>query len=266
VTLTHLLVSFLAAGVVAIIAWRVRSLDRSGALAATVLGGAITASTGWEGGAILIAFFVSSSLLSRTTSRLRPEQGRNVKRGSRRDAKQVLANGGVALVCAMAWSVWETDWLLGAFAASLATAAADTWATEIGAFSKSRPRLITTLKPVARGVSGAMSLLGTAATVAGAAFIAIAAVMLLGELNAGSLQVFFAISAAGVIGSLADSVLGATIQIHYHCPTCDELTERTIHRCGTPATYARGSALFTNDTVNLTAIVVGALTGALLLA
>lgn len=263
-TLTHLLLSFLAAGIVSAIAWRVRSLDRSGAIAATLLGGTITAAAGWEGGAILIAFFVSSSLLSRVTSRLRPKQGENVARGSNRDAKQVFANGGVSLLCAVAWGIWNTDWLLAAFAASLATAAADTWATEVGAFSKSRPRLITTLKPVERGVSGAISLLGTAATFSGAVGVAVVSVALLDVDSIGALHLFIAIAAAGILGSLADSMLGATIQIHFSCPKCDELTERRIHRCGTRTVYARGLSFFTNDTVNLTAVVGGALAGALL--
>jgi uncharacterized protein (TIGR00297 family) len=264
VTLLHLVLSFMAAGSVAGLAWRARSLNRSGAVAATILGGTITATAGWATGTVLIAFFVTSSLLSRFTGRFRPNQGRNVARGSNRDALQVFANGGVALLCALAWALWREDWLLGAFAGSLATAAADTWATEIGAFSTTRPRLITSLKPVERGVSGAISLLGTGATIAGAVVIAATSALLL-DFQLDSNRTLFAIAAAGIAGSLTDSLLGATIQVHYSCPRCNELTERTLHRCGTPTIHARGLAPVTNDTVNITAIAAGALIAAVLI-
>src|SRR5258705_3442951 len=99
----------------------------------------------------MLAFFISSSLLS-------------TKKTSR-NHRQVLANGGVAALAALAGSRI-------AFAGALAAAAADTWASEIGRHSRTLPRLITNGKPVPAGTDGGMTLLGTAGGFAGAVFMA----------------------------------------------------------------------------------------------
>ena len=120
-----------------------RWLTPDGLVAAGAVGGAVVWGLGWRGLAGLAAFFVSGSLLTQLAER----------RGPRRSARQVLANGGVAALGALAGS-----WTLAAGA--LAAAAADTWATEIGAFSPIAPRLVTTGQRVTRGTSGGSTGLG----------------------------------------------------------------------------------------------------------
>ena len=138
--------------------------------------------------ALLLAFFVSASLWSRAG-----EGGRG------RNARQVIANGGIAALAALAGS-WT------AFAGALAAANADTWATEIGAHSRTPPRLISSGKPVPAGTDGGITLLGTAGGVAGALFIAgLARVLVPGSF-------LLAVAAAGIAGMLLDSLLGATLQ------------------------------------------------------
>jgi len=134
---------------------------------------------------VLLAFFVSSSLLSKKTS-------------PPRNHRQVLANGGVAAVAALAGS-WA--WFGGAIAA----AAADTWATEIGGHSPTPPRLMTNGIHVPPGTDGGMTLLGTTGGIAGAGFVA-GLSYVLGQRSAS------AIAIAGVAGMLVDSLLGATVQ------------------------------------------------------
>src|SRR5262249_36104267 len=95
-----------------------------------------------------------------------------------------------------------------AYAASVATAAADTCSSEVGKAYGRRTFLITTLRPVPPGTEGAISAEGTAAGLLGAA--AIAAVGLAVGLYspaAGSL-----VAAAGLLGSLAESVLGTVAE------------------------------------------------------
>ena len=109
-----------------------------------------------------------------------------------------MANGGIAALAALAGN-WA--W----FAGALATANADTWATEIGSRSPTLPRLVTTGARVPPGTDGGMTLLGTAGGIAGAAFLAGLSLLLVGR---GALT----IAAAGVLGMLLDSLLGATVQ------------------------------------------------------
>jgi uncharacterized protein (TIGR00297 family) len=66
---------------------------------------------------------------------------------------------------------------------------------------------------------------------------------------------------SGLAGSLADSLMGATIQAMYYCPTCKKETERRVHSCGTPTLPLRGIPWFDNDVVNFIATLFGALVG-----
>jgi uncharacterized protein (TIGR00297 family) len=173
----------------------VKWLTAAGAAAALVVGTATVWGMGWRGLLLLLAFFVSGSLLT--------------KGGGRRNARQVTANGGVAALAALL-GVWP------AFAGALAAAAADTWATEIGAYSPTPPRLITSGAPVPRGANGGITLLGTAGGVLGAGVMATVALLLEPRATGpGSAHPFWGalvIAGAGVLGMLIDSLLGATAQ------------------------------------------------------
>jgi uncharacterized protein (TIGR00297 family) len=162
----------------------VRGLTRRGAVAAVAVGLTTLWGFGWRGMVLLLAFFVLSTLLSR--------------RGTARNERQVIANGGIAALAALAG-----NWLW--FAGALAAANADTWATEIGSHSRTLPRLITSWARVSAGIDGGMTLLGTAGGIAGAGFIAGLAYVL------GQRSVLV-IAVAGIVGMLVDSLLGATVQ------------------------------------------------------
>ncbi len=161
--------------------------------------------------------------------------------------------------CSSQASVWP--WV--GFAGALAAANADTWATELGVLSRSAPRSIRNGQKVEPGTSGGVSLLGMAAAAGGALLIALLAVVCwMGQILAvpGNWQVWLAgITLAGLAGSSADSLLGATIQAIYWCPACEKETERhPLHTCGTATTLMRGWAWLDNDWVNTACTAVGA--------
>jgi uncharacterized membrane protein len=149
---------------------------------------------------------------------------------------------------------------------------ADTWATELGILSRFSPRLITTGQPVAPGTSGAVSRMGTLASIAGALLIGTVATILtqfqslIGS-HAWSLE---AVSypllavAGGVSGSFVDSLLGASVQGIYYCDRCGKATESPVHRCGQATRLVRGWPWLNNDVVNLLSSLVGGLISALL--
>ena len=169
-------------------------LTRRGAAAALAVGLATVYGFGWRGLLLLLAFFVSGSLLSKSTTR---------------NERQVLANGGLAALAALAGS-WA------GFAGAIAAATADTWASEIGRHTRTPPRLITTGRPVPPGTDGGITLLGTAGGVVGAGLIAALAVLLeprdIGPGSAHLASIAPIVAAAGITGMLLDSVLGATVQ------------------------------------------------------
>lgn len=255
------ILSFAASFAIAGFARWARALNHTGFLAAGFVGGIITAAGGWEWGAVLLAFFVSSSMLSKIADRLQPDHATNVARGSERDLFQVVANGGIAALCALVTIADDNARWFVIFAASLAVANADTWATEIGSLSKRPPRLVTTGRTVTPGTSGAITAIGTAGTLVGAIVIAAVAALLAPEEITGSASLIFSIAVAGLVGSLLDSLLGATAQLQLYCPQCEEVTETQMHRCGTPTVYLRGAEALTNDAVNIISILAGAFVG-----
>lgn len=215
-----------------------RWLTRHGLIAACAVGAGTTWGLGWGGLALLAAFFLSGSLLTQLAER----------RGPRRTARQVLANGGVAAVAAL-FGAWT------AAAGAIAAAAADTWATEIGAFSPFSPRLITSGRRVTRGTSGGITALGTLGGVAGALGIAWLAHVLAPRGIAAGLST---LTGAGVAGMLADSLLGATLQGKYRCPACEARFERGNTVCHEPVVLTGGWRWLDNDGVNLAATLCGA--------
>ena len=247
------------AAVISAAARRARALSPGGAVAATLAGGAVFAGAGTRGGATLVAFFLSSTVLGRLPAGAAIEQ----RRGNERDAVQVFANGGVAALLALA-SLRGTQRsrspLLAGFGGATAAAAADTWATEIGSRSRQRPRSIATLRHAAPGVSGGVTPAGLAASAAGATFIAGVSACDFYESPTCILLRAFPVAFGGIIGSLADSVLGATVQEVRFCDHCGLESEHHVHHCGAQTRHIRGMSWCNNDTVNATATAVGAVT------
>jgi len=68
----------------------------------------------------------------------------------------------------------------------------------------------------------------------------------------------------GVAGATIDSLLGATLQELRRCDACERLCEIDPHGCGAPTRRVRGIAGFSNDAVNLSATLAGALVAAAL--
>ncbi len=241
-------------------AWRARALTASGAAAAAFVGLAHFGFAGGRGASALLLFFVSSTALSRLGKKRK--DALDYEKGGERDAGQVLANGGVAALCALLlpFAPGPTFLPLAAMLGALAAANADTWATEIGSLAKHPPRLITTLRPAPTGSSGAISLPGTLAALAGAALLGAASLL---WPEAGAWRGVLAVTLGGFAGSLLDSLFGATLQVQYRCPACGRLTEKREH-CGQATERARGLPWLNNDAVNTLATLGGAAAAALL--
>ena len=252
------LVGILLAGALAFSARAVRALSRGGAIAALIVGTAAVIA-GWTWAILLIVFFIVSSALSRFKHAAREARiGRIVEKGDERDAIQVFANGGVFALAAVAATVTgDAVWACAATGA-LAAATADTWATEVGTLAGGLPRSVVSLRPVPAGTSGAITVPGTLASIAGAAMITAVAYL------TGASAVPSAVFIGGLAGSLADSLVGATIQERRWCDGCSEATERRLHSCGATTRIVGGVPGARNDFVNVVCTLVGAVVAAVL--
>jgi uncharacterized protein (TIGR00297 family) len=258
--LIQLIVGLSLGILVGLLAWRLGSLSRSGALAAALTGGLTFGLGGFRWAVLLLAFFMTSSAWSRAFRRRKAGVEEKYAKGSRRDWGQVMANGGLGAVLAVLSAVLPGDaWPWLAFGGAMAAVNADTWATELGIFNPSPPRLITTGKTVERGTSGGVTPLGYLAALGGSALIGLLAALFSGDIPSATMTAI-AITLAGIAGSTFDSLLGATIQAIYFCPRCQKETERfPRHGCGTRTIHRRGWRWLDNDWVNASCSLVGAL-------
>lgn len=235
------------------VAWaakRLGALSRSGAWAAACVGALVFGCAGWQGAAVLFAFFLPSALLSRL-GRARKRALLDTGKHGARDAWQVLANGGIAALCLAGGALAHLPALMVAGAGAFAAASADTWGTEVGTLLRGSPRSILTLRPIAAGLSGGVTMGGTLAQAAGAALVG-------GVAAASGLALWWVVTAAGFCGAVLDSLLGASLQLLRYCPRCERTCETDPHHCGTPTRAVRGLRWIENDAVNALATAGGA--------
>lgn len=293
-TLPRLIVGLVFSMLIGITAYRRGSLSRSGVAGTVLVGTLVVGFGGWVAGILLVAFFVSSTVLShyKQNSSSKRHAAEQFEKGGTRDLGQVLANGGVAALSAVGFLV--LGWIfqrsiepypralgdldtptymalltgnMAALVGSLATVNADTWATELGVLSRTPPRSIVTFQAVEPGASGGISRVGTLAALGGAGFIAFL-FWLLVVMSGGSTPLAISIAIAtligGFVGALFDSLLGATAQAMYFSERRHRLTEKAFEADGTPNQHERGLKWLNNDWVNFISSLVGALVSAVL--
>ena len=238
--------------------YRLGALSASGAMVASLVGGLIFGLGGIPWAALLLIFFISSSLLSRLYKRQKSSLDEKFDKGSRRDYGQVLANGGLGTLLVLGyWFFPDRGELWIAFAGSMAAVNADTWGTELGVLSPSSPRLITNGRAVSKGTSGAVTIVGYLASLAGALIVGIGAVLFTPTVP--GIMLVLIVILGGLAGATIDSLLGATVQGIFYCPHCAKDTEsHPQHRCGTETNHIRGWRWLNNDLVNFICSLVGA--------
>jgi uncharacterized membrane protein len=207
--------------------------------------------TGWSGGAVLAAFFVSSNLVSRVFP---PGPTPLDSKGERRDAWQVCANGGPAALAAII--PLETGVRLWLITTSLAAAAADTWATSVGTHSKGPTRLLGSGAVVPPGTSGGVTRAGSVAAALGAMVVSAT-----GALALGRTSLFAAGTLIGFSGMVLDAFAGSRWQGRFYCLQCNQPSERRLHRCGSVTQRRTGLSWLSNDGVNLLATTLALVAG-----
>ena len=212
------------------ITYKRKSLDIFGSAVMIIMGIIIIFSAGVNWLILIVLFLVLSLLATKYSKKYKSSLGQFE---GRRTTKNVISNGVVA--CFMAAFGGYYLPFVGGFIGAIATATSDTLASEIGVLD-SHPRLITTLQRVDPGTNGAVSVLGTAIGIVGAAIIGIAAYFL--GIVPNPISAIAVSVVSGTVGCFMDSILGALFE---------------------------NRGMITNEHVNLMATIVGAVVGILLI-
>ena len=207
-------------GALAIAGYSLRSVSFSGAVGGWFLGAILILGAGWPMYVALLAFFVLGTAATKLGYSRKAKLGLAQEGGGRRGFSHAFSNVGVAAICAVAVSrlsrvdddplTWMTlAYLMGI--ASLATAAADTTASEIGQLLGRRAFLPLTLRRVPVGTEGAISIEGTLAGLVGGCIVALAGILSMHyglDLDPGWIAVAL-VTASAFFGSYLESIAGS---------------------------------------------------------
>jgi len=210
-----LITSILIVGLIAA-SLRANILDKQGIIAAALLGLFVGFLGHWTWLLLLLCFLLSSHIATKWRFEEKTERGLNESADGHRGWVNVAANGGMpALVALLTFLVndWESG--LWMFAAAVAVATSDTWASEIGCLDH-RVRMITTLKPCEAGVNGGFSPNGQLAAAAGGLLIGasalVASLVMFSTSISDQIVVAGIVAGLGFLGCQIDSILGAVLE------------------------------------------------------
>lgn len=243
-----------------IFAYRMRVIDRFGAVAAIPMGFIILyfGSVLWF--LVLLIFFVTASLFTKYKYKQKQKMGLSEGNDGARGWKSVIANGGPAAAFAILYYLSHNNPVFTlSFTGSLSFALSDTVATEVGLLSKAKPRSILTGKEIDTGQSGGVTVRGEIAALTGSILIGTVSGLLLSEgILLQILVILPAAITAGTIATNIDSIFGATIQAKYRCINCKKCLEKRAIHCNVFTIQERGIPLIDNNVVNLLAAIIGA--------
>lgn len=210
-------------GVLALVAYFAKSVNVSGALGGWLLGAVLILGAGWPLYVALLAFFVIGTLTTKIGYQRKAKLGVAQEEGGRRGLSHAFSNVGVAAICAIAVSRLARSGFSPAGPAellpllmgvtALATAAADTTASEVGQLLGRRAFLPLTLKRVPVGTEGAISIEGTLAGAVGGLLVAAVSVFAVNRMWLDfvvfSWRVVLLIAACAFAGSYLESIAGS---------------------------------------------------------
>ncbi|KAK8595643.1 hypothetical protein V6N12_064157 [Hibiscus sabdariffa] len=266
------LIAVLISSLIAIRSYRRKSLDLSGALAGFLVM-SIHFAVGYRFGAMLLAFFFSSSKLTKVGEDKKRRVDADFKEGGQRNWIQVFSNSGIAAVLSVAignLTGWEDKCLeskdsvlitalIGGIIGHYSCCNGDTWSSELGVLSDDQPRLITTFKPVRRGTNGGVTKTGLLAALAAGTVVGLTFVLVgffttrcSDGMAMKQLLVIPLSAVAGLLGSLIDSLLGATLQFSGFC----SVRNKVVGKPGPTVRKISGLGFLDNNAVNLVSILL----------
>jgi uncharacterized protein (TIGR00297 family) len=188
-------------------AYRTKTIDASGVFAAVLFGIILITFAGVSWFLVVISFFILGSFFTKFRYTEKVFLGVEQSQSGRRGYTNTFANALVGVAGAILFGITGNESFVALFLGCIATAAADTLASEIGV-TGGVPYLITTLRPVPVGTNGGVTVLGEIACLFGATIIC--GLAFLTEVAPWNVCLISLV--AGVFGTNMDSLIGALIE------------------------------------------------------
>ncbi|KAI7745742.1 hypothetical protein M8C21_026348 [Ambrosia artemisiifolia] len=268
----QVLIAVLISTFIAVNSYRKNSLDVSGAFAGFFVM-AVHLSVNYRFGAMLLAFFFTSSKLTKIGEERKRSVDADFKAGGQRNWIQVFSNSGIATILVIAyWKLKSSQdicldssesyiitSIVGGIIGHYSCSNGDTWSSELGVLSDEQPRLITTFKVVRRGTNGGITKAGLQAAAAAGSVIGLAFVVpgiftksCTNDSFMKQLLVIPLSALAGLAGSLIDSLLGATLQFSGFC----SVRNKVVSKPGPTVKRISGLSILDNNGVNVVSILL----------
>jgi uncharacterized protein (TIGR00297 family) len=188
-------------------AFRFRTADLSGLFSAALIGVILMVFADARWFIIMLGFFILGSVCTRYKyeykKRIGVEQGQSGARGYR----NVFANGIFAAAAAVLYGVFAQPIFIVLYVGCVATAAADTMASEIGV-TGGIPYMITTFEKVPIGTNGGITVTGELVAFLGGFLVSVVAL----ALHVITPWMVIICTIAGFVGTNIDSLVGATLE------------------------------------------------------
>lgn len=186
---------------------KTEKLTPAAAATGSIIALLIFSGTGYTGLALMVLFFFCATIAGIIAKSRNPAY-----KVEKRDAKQVMANAGIAGLCGLGGivdPVFSEQYLM-MLSACFAAANSDTLSSELGMVYGSAYFDFRTGRKGVKGENGVVSLEGTIAGTFGAMIIAYSYCSLINNFNC-----FLFITVAGLTGNFSDTILGAFPERNY---------------------------------------------------
>merc|ERR1711928_278366 len=226
----------------------------------------------------LLAFIITSSKATKYKQEMKAQVEEDFKEGGQRNWLQVLCNGGMAFELSLLYLLdigssdlpvdfrhqYRASWLGMAVLGAISCCNGDTWASELGSvLAKGDPFLITTFQKVPRGTNGGVTPAGLLSSVFGGLVIGFAyfvgimmsAASMDREIAPNQLLVILVGGLGGLLGSLLDSLIGASLQFSGK----DAKTGKIVEVAREGVIPISGKMVLDNHSVNLVSSILTAL-------